>query len=180
MQFIIELILKLFITCDTIDIMSENLQILDFEGDWDEFHRKRKAYVNGVQPHDLQLQCLALCQQFLAGPWTNLSVEDIIIQRLTSGLINQTYLCKTKTGHFTDNDNESQVVIRLYGLLNRVDLKTFELSENKMDEGIVALMASEIGISPKIYGLFKTGQIMKYYPVNNGLILYILSKVYSF
>ena len=150
--------------------MWKNPELLDFEGDWDEFNEKRKACVSGVEPPDLQQQCLKLCQQFLAGPWTYLSVNDIIIKRLTSGLINQTYLCKVKRDNFTDNDNESQVVIRLYGLLNRVDLKTLEITENKMDEGIVALMASHLGIGPKIYEIFKTGQIMKYYPVKQEVL----------
>ena len=139
---------------------------LDIEGDFHEFLSKSKGIVQGEQPHDLAQQCLKYCQQFLDGSSSKLSVKDIEIKRLTSGMSNQTYQCIIRKNSAHNDKERQEVVIRLYGLFVRMNFKTLELTEDKMDEGIVALMASEIGIGPKIYGLFKTGQIMKYYSVN--------------
>ena len=142
--------------------MSEVNHILDLDGNWEQVSDQMKACVTGEQPDDLEEMCLKLGQKYLAGNWTHLSIEDIEVKRLTSGLSNQTYYCKIRD---SVNEDNNQMVVRLYGISNVINYETLELTEKKMDEAIVSLMASEKGIGPKVYGLYQNGQIMKYYEV---------------
>ena len=143
--------------------MSKINAILDFDGNWEEFWDQMKACVTGEQPNDLEQMCLKLGQKYMAEHWRSLSIENIEVKRLTSGLSNQTYYCKIRESVTAENN---QMIVRLYGITNRMNFETLELkTEMKIDEGIVALMASEKGIGPKVYGLFEKGQIMKHYQV---------------
>ena len=144
--------------------MSEVNHIVDLDGNWEQVSNQMKACVKGEQPEDLEHMCLQLGQKYLAGNWTGLAIEDIEVKRLTSGLSNQTYYCRIIE---SVNEDNNQMIVRLYGITNRINFETLESTEIKMDEGIVSLMASEKGIGPQVYGLFEKGQIMKYYEVYN-------------
>ena len=145
--------------------MSEISQEIDIEGNWEQLSAEFKGRVKGKRPINLEQQCLKICQQFLSGVWNKLSVDEIDVERLTSGMSSQTYYCKLSNSTTADENQTNDVVIRLYGINGRIDFKTLEMIDKKMDEGIISFMASETGVGPKIYGVFKTGQIMKYYPV---------------
>ncbi|CAG2101433.1 unnamed protein product [Medioppia subpectinata] len=116
----------------------------------------------GPTPPDIKEKCLHLCRDYLGGVWLNITVADIIVKRITGGLVNQLYYCGINEDKQTSDEKVPQEVsIRLYQnkLLINFNNKGYE----RLTDVIIAQLLSEKQLGPKIYGLFESGQIMKYY-----------------
>ena len=114
-------------------------------------------------PTDLKKQCLCLCQQYLAGNWTKLTLDDMEIKRISGGMMNMVYHCKIPDNLRDESTEPKEVAIRLYG--NKYDFKTLKMTDNTLEDNIKYLLLSESGFGPKVYGVAPTGVIQKYYKV---------------
>ena len=146
--------------------MYEQAKIIKEADNFLNLEQNFQGHVRGEEPTDLQNKCLELCQQFSGGNWTKLTVKDIEVERQTGGLSNKIYGCKIVDSKATDGKEPQEVAIRLYGL--KFDF-TFQNSDDRLNDALITLLASEKGLGPHVYGLFKEGQIQKYYPVTNAL-----------
>ncbi|CAG2106607.1 unnamed protein product, partial [Medioppia subpectinata] len=116
----------------------------------------------GSTPDSIQDSCFLLCREYLGGVWLNVTVGDIEVKRLSGGLTNQLYYCAVNEDKRTINDNVPQeVAILLYQNkhFNHSDINGIE----RLTDVIIAQSMSDKGLGPKIYGLFASGQILKYY-----------------
>lgn len=127
----------------------------------------------GEAPDDLEEQCLRLCRNYLGGVWLQAtSVEAIQVDRIFGGLTNQLYRVGLKA-----NIEESviektkiplEVTIRFYQSKHQVFISK-EMENNgdeHLSDSILATIFSNIGISPRIYGMFTEGTILAYIKVN--------------
>ena len=132
--------------------------------DFNDFELEVKDKFKGETPIDIKKKCLTLCQTYLGGKWTELSVDDIQIRRRSGGMSNQVYYCGIPEPMRGTGDEPQEVAVRLYGF--KMDFKTFDEDCPRKSDAIVWLMASERGLGPKVYGLFPEGQIHKFYQVS--------------
>ena len=137
--------------------------------DWNKLDYSFESKVRGEDVPDLEHKCLSLCQKYLSGIWSELTVDDIEVKRLTGGMSNMNYRCKAVHSKEVDSNEFKEVVVRLYGVkydwtLNRCPDK------DRLRDGVITLLASELGLGTKVIGLFNEGQILKYYPVFNDII----------
>ena len=114
-----------------------------------------KTQIKGQDSNDCKQICLQLCRNYLSGNWLNVTLDDIQVERLSGGMTNKIYKCKTIY------DSE-EVVVRLYG--DKYDLKTCH-PNNRFYDGLVAMIASVENLGPKIFGIFEEGQLLEYYKV---------------
>lgn len=128
------------------------------------FFEEIKDLVKGDEPNDIKQLCLNECQKYLMGNWTQLTVDDIEVKRLTGGMSNQVYCCRILESKVRDGKQLTVVAIRIYGI--QYDFKTQLETHEMIDTEVVGIMASEKGLGPKVYGIFSKGQIQKYYLVN--------------
>ena len=127
------------------------------------FLQEASGKLRGDDQGDLEQRCLKLCQTFLPSYWSQLSVDDIEVERLTGGSTNQIYRCRALTTNGVDDNETQEVVVKFYG--KKYDMKTTAREEIRYHDGLVAWMASVGGFGPKVYGLFEGGQVIKYYKV---------------
>ena len=151
--------------------MSEQAKLVEEAGDFQDLASKWSGLVRGEDVPDIEQKCLSLCQKYLSGIWSELTVDDIEVKRLTGGMSNINYHCKALQSKSKDSNEPKEVVVRFYGARYDWSLGSEPLNDRLMD-GVVALLASEKGLGPHVYGIFNEGQIQKYYPVLNDIILY--------
>ncbi|CAG2100038.1 unnamed protein product [Medioppia subpectinata] len=116
----------------------------------------------GVTPQDIKEKCHDLCQDYLGGVWLKAGIDEVVVTRLSGGLTNQLYLCQLNDQYKNSVGVEpNEVAIRLYQgkHFNNLDHDGNE----RLTDVIIALIMSEKGLGPKIYGLFEGGQIQKFY-----------------
>ena len=131
-----------------------------------------KLLGRGTTPKGIEEKCIELCRQYLSGVWLKVTIDDIKVERLTGGLTNQLYYCGINEDKQISGTKEpKEVAILLYGnkTFNHFDNEVKQTDE-RLTDTIIALLVSESGLGPKIYGLFEGGQIQKYYKVINSLI----------
>jgi hypothetical protein len=115
----------------------------------------------GETPVDIRGKCLRLCQEHLGGVWLEQTIDTIQLRRISGGLTNQLYYCSVAQPS-AEAVVPEEVAIRLYGLkyINN------EEENERLTDVITALMVSDMGLGPKIYGIFEQGQIQAFYKVN--------------
>ena len=122
----------------------------------------KSDWIRGVTPEDIKERCLQLCSDYLGSVWTNLSVDQIVVNRLTGGLTNQLYYCGIDDKQRDGNEEHVwEVAVRLYGPkhFNNED------KNERLSDIIIGLILSEQNLGPKLYGLFENGEIIKFYKV---------------
>ena len=112
----------------------------------------------GQTPDDIKEKCLKLCQDYLSGVWLTQTIDNITVERLTGGMLNQLYyvsinsLTNGVNGHVEeDNGIPTEVAIKLTQKKEFLDESDIEEKERLMAELVVNLMVSENGLGPKIY-----------------------------
>ena len=132
--------------------------------DWSNLQLNFQGNVKGDDVPDIEHKCLSLCQKYLSGIWSALTVDDIEVKRLTGGMSNINYHCKALHSKVKDSNETQEVVIRIYGVKYDFTLNSSP-DDDRTSDAVVGLLASEKGLGAQIYGLFNEGQIQKFYPV---------------
>ena len=112
---------------------------------------------NPMQKESNNEEVVDICKQYLPHIWSTLGVDEIQVERMTGGLGSRLYRCKVETSEGSDIVYE-EVVVRLHGS----DITVYV---SRFDRAIIALVMSQSGIGPKVFGLFEGGQVIKYYQV---------------
>ena len=119
----------------------------------------------GKTPEDIKHKCFQLCRAYLGGIWLKLTVDQIQVKRLNGGLTNQLYYCAINEDKQSSAAKEpKEVAIRLYAAKHFNNYE--ETTNERLTDTVIALLVSENGLGPKIYGLFEEGQIQSYYKVS--------------
>ena len=87
------------------------------------------------------------------------------VQRVSGGLINELYYCRINEPSARGSDVPQEVVTRIYGQ-NHMNISDCCQNE-RLTDVVIGLMVSENGLGPKVYGIFKEGQIHQYYKVSH-------------
>ena len=151
--------------------MSEQVKVVEETDDLHDLISKLPGHVRGQDVPDIEQKCLSLCQKYFSGIWSELTVDDIEVKRLTGGMSNIIYLCNAVHSKAQNVNEPKEVVIRFYGVKYDWSLG-YNTDNDRLNDGVVGLLASEIGLGAHVYGLFNEGQIQKYYPVLNDIIFY--------
>ena len=134
------------------------------EGEFEfEFDFKNSEFSRGETPKDIEIKCHNLCGEYLGGAWLEITPQEMVFRRIKGGLTNQLYYCGIPDGVQLEDDEPNEVAIRIYGekhLYNEDD-------EDKMrlNDAVISILMSESKIGPKIYGVFKGGEIQGYIQV---------------
>ena len=122
--------------------------------------------VRGETPEGIEQKCFLLCKEYLGGVWLTLTLNEVKVKRVSGGLTNQLYYCAiNEDKRSKDNEEPHEVAIRFYQD-KRFNYGDYETNE-RLSDTVIAIMVSENGIGPKIYGIFDNGQIQKYYKVTS-------------
>ena len=126
----------------------------------------------GRTPDGIKDICFQLCADYLGGVWSQVSIDDIHVKRLSGGLTNQLYYCALNEDlRNSDTTEPQEVVLRLY------EAKHFNNMDNegneRLSDTIISVLVSEYNLGPKIYGLFESGQILKYYKVLYNCMIFL-------
>ena len=127
----------------------------------DDFSYDKLDMKRGETPEDITEQCLVLCQNYLAGIWTQQTVDSIHVKRLSGGLTNQLYYCALNDPSISDGVPH-EVALRFYGPKH---FNNEDGGNERLTDMIIALMISENKLGPKIYGIFENGQIQNFIKV---------------
>ncbi len=127
-----------------------------------------KDMIKGETPEDIRDKCFKLCAEYLGGSWNEITVEQIIVRRISGGYTNQLYYCGLPEGISPIEDEPKEVAIKLYG---KKWITGIEKNE-RMSDMVVVLLASEYHLGPKIYGLFNEGEIEEYVEVFKNILLF--------
>ena len=119
----------------------------------------------GQTPNDIKDKCLKLCQDYLSGVWLTQTIDNITVERLTGGMLNQLYYCGINGEREVDRDVPKEWAIKFIQKKPFLEESESEEKERLLAELVVSLMVSENGLGPKIYGVFDGGVIQKYYRV---------------
>ena len=125
---------------------------------------KLPGHVKGDDEENIEQKCLSLCQKYLSGIWSELTVDDIQVKRLTVGMTNIVYHCKAVHSEAEASNEAKEVVVRLYGVKMDFSLG-YDTNHDLLNDAVIGLLASEQGLGPLVRGVFEKGQIQKYYPV---------------
>ena len=124
----------------------------------------QSQWLRGKTPEDIKEQCFDFCRQYLAGVWLEVTVDQIVVNRITGGLTNQLYYCAiddNASGGALSGRVPREVAIRLYGDKH---FNNEEVNE-RLNDIIIGVMVSQNNSGPKVYGLFEQGQIMAFHKV---------------
>ena len=125
----------------------------------------------GQTPDDIKDKCLKLCQDYLSGVWLTQTIDNITVERLTGGMLNQLFYVSINSvtndvnSHEEERDVPTEVAIKLTQKKPFLEESESEEKGRLLGELVVSLMVSENGLGPKIYGVFDGGVIQKYYRV---------------
>ncbi len=135
------------------------------------------ASVRGETPPDVASRCLALCQTYIAGAWNQVRVpestgclsEDFTVTRITGGLTNQLFRVRLNerliARHPTIDTTCTDAAVKLYQSKN---VKNYHPEDGERHNDIIVnTIFSQLGIGPKVYGLFNDGMVQQFYEVNN-------------
>ncbi|XP_017463300.1 PREDICTED: choline/ethanolamine kinase-like, partial [Rhagoletis zephyria] len=117
--------------------------------------------IRGTTPVDIKARCLTVCRSYLAASWLSATEEDIEVTRITGGLTNQIYRVKLlKTDESVKRELCTDVAIKFYlpKLVANFDAEDGE----RLNDTIILTILSELGIHPRVFGIFKDGFVQEY------------------
>ncbi|KAI2802684.1 hypothetical protein BLOT_010143 [Blomia tropicalis] len=129
---------------------------------------KMEDLIRGKTPTDIEERCRTLCIAYIGGSWSNTTnVKDITVKRISGGLTNQLY-------HVRLNENIPRVHNPIYGddepvevaikLYQEKHMKNYAEDESeRLNDIIVLTIISQVGIGPKVYGIFNDGVVLAYH-----------------
>lgn len=139
-------------TCPKID-PNDVLVIINVDDDGDKLYR-------GDTPDGIEEKCLQFCVDFIGRHWTNLTINDVHVNRITGGLVNQFYRVSIPDCQEQPND----VGVKIY-----MDKMLQDKSTDGRANDIVVLKAiSDLGIGPKIHGLSNNVAIFDFIEVSSA------------
>ncbi|KAI1299622.1 Choline kinase alpha [Halotydeus destructor] len=105
-----------------------------------------------------------LCANFLSGSWDTLTDDTFDIQVLPLGLVNRIFICENKSGNDDFPDEPRKVILRLYG--GKMDVGEGHIFRNGgiLEEVLVFYTMGNLGLGPKLYGVFPEGRLEQYIP----------------
>lgn len=125
---------------------------------------KPEDFIRGETPSNIQEKCLKLCQMYIGKQWNNVtSPESIKVSRITGGLSNQLYRVQLKEQNITETHAENlyDVTVKIY---QPKIPKCYEPEDGeRLNDTIVLTLISQIGLGPKVYGIFNDGVIQAFH-----------------
>lgn len=126
--------------------------------------------VRGNKMADTEDRCLRLCQSYIGGSWLNAqTVADILVTRVSGGFTNQLYRIRLKkhverapVNPVYGDAEPSEVVIKLYMSKHIANFASDEAE--RFNDQIILTLVSQLGLGPKVYGIFEDGFIQAYLP----------------
>lgn len=113
-------------------------------------------------PEDIQKIVHKYCSQYLNDVWTSAKPDEIIIERIYGGLLNQVYRCVLpQDKQPQDKRTPNQVVVRLY-----LKWTTDMFKKNRISDIVTGIFASSNHLAPKVYGVFDGGEVQEYVKVS--------------
>ncbi len=143
----------------------------------DSFQEKLKEIsldqmIRGQTPAGIEDRCLELCRAFIGGPWSEAAgVEEISVKRLSGGFTNQLYHVRLISASADaaavaddDDDFPIEVAIKFY---QPKHMKNYHADDDeRLNDVIILSMVSEMGITPKVYGIFQEGFVQEFIKVS--------------
>jgi choline/ethanolamine kinase len=125
------------------------------------------VHLRGQTPDNIKSLALQTCDQYLAGIWSNISEDQIIVDRISGGLTNQIYSV-TLTDDVVPKKEEEEnqprkVILRLYGekhMQNSEDLK--DIRNQRLSDAVIGVLLEERNLGPKLYGVFPRGELQEF------------------
>ncbi|KAI1299619.1 Choline kinase alpha [Halotydeus destructor] len=105
-------------------------------------------------------EALKYCSNFLGGSWETLAEEKFEMQVIPCGFVNRIFICENKGNDDSVADEPKKVVLRLYG--GKALDSQRSSTDNKLDEILVYYAMSNLGLGPKLYGVFPGGRLEQY------------------
>lgn len=129
--------------------------------------KDQSQWLRGETPEDIKDKCFDLCRQYLGGVWLEVTIDQFVVNRISGGLTNQLYYCAVEDSSEKFSERVPQeVAIRLYGDKH---MNQEEVNE-RLNDVVIAVMVSQNGLGPKVFGLFEQGQIMAFHKVSSSSI----------
>lgn len=136
---------------------------------------KEEEIIRGTKPEGLEKKCLELCQSYIGGSWLQTTdIADITVTRITGGLTNQLYRVQLNENvkrvlNSIYSDEPGEVAIKLYMPKH---MKSFnEADGERLNDIIILTILSQLGIGPKVYGIFNEGVIQEFVDVSFKLLI---------
>lgn len=136
--------------------------------------------IRGSTPVDLASRCLAICQLYIGGSWTQAKdASQVQVQRITGGLTNQLYSVQlidsvASVSNPVYPKEPRKVAIKLFQkkLIN----PNFGQREEyeRLSDVVVLTLLSEAQVCPKVYGIFDDGFVQTFYKARNFSLRQIL------
>lgn len=128
------------------------------------------ASVRGETPPDIAPRCLELCKAFIGGAW-HLAVnegEDFVVSRITGGLTNQLYRVRLSQQLISKSAGIAtkctDAAVKFYQSKN---VKNYHAEDGERHSDIIVnTLFSQLGLGPKVLGLFNDGMVLQFYEVN--------------
>lgn len=123
----------------------------------------------GEIPTDIAEKCLERCKTYIGGSWANAtSTLDITIKRITGGLMNlmmHVHLKKSvpRTANFVYPEEPIDVAIKFF--FEKYSILDPKLSPERFNEMNILTVCSQMGISPKVYGIANDGFVQNFHKV---------------
>lgn len=130
---------------------------------------KPEDYIRGQTPTDIGERCHRLCADYIGGRWALAGVKDLIVTRITGGISNQVYRVQLSEDYLRKAQKTSQssviyksneptdVSIKLYNTKRL--LSHHPEDPERLADTVVLTVLSEVGLGPKVYGIFGDGFI---------------------
>lgn len=130
----------------------------------------RDLWFRGEPLPNVERRCLELCAEFIGGRWTAATdpEKDLEVKRITGGLTNQLYRVTLKdhvpaVSNRIYPDEPRDVAIKFY--LPKL-VQNVKGNNERLSDTIIVLLASQLDIGPKLYGLFEGGMIQSFHEVS--------------
>lgn len=94
--------------------------------------------------------------------WSQLKSDEVNLQKITGGLMNTVYLIEVPLSRCLSPNVPNQIIIRLFGGGCLYDPAIDERRNSPTEENIICYQTSNLGIGPKMYGIFKDYRIEEY------------------
>ncbi|KAI1299624.1 Choline kinase alpha [Halotydeus destructor] len=104
-------------------------------------------------------EALKHCSNFLGGSWETLTEENFHMQVVRGGLVDRIFLCENKGGASVDANETTKVILRLYG--GKV-VRNDRSDKINMEEVLVCYAMGNLGLGPKLLGIFPGGRLEQY------------------
>lgn len=113
-------------------------------------------------PEDIQKIVHKYCSEYLSDVWSTVKPDQIIIERIYGGLLNQVYRCALPRDKQSLNKRvPNQVAVRLY-----LKWTTDMFKKNRIGDMVTSIFGSFNNLAPKVYGVFDDGEVQEYVKVS--------------